>query len=99
MKENWFKIMAVLLLLGALGNWPYSYYQILRWFVFAVGGYSAYLSHSSRKETWAWIFVATAILFNPIAPFYFSKNTWQFIDIIGAIVFCISLFYKYEIKK
>ena len=99
LKENWFKILAILFLLGALGNWPYSYYQFLRWFILGVGAYAAYSAYNSGKNLWAWIFGTIAILFNPIIPFYLSKGTWQPIDIIVAIIFFISLFYKYERKN
>ncbi len=91
-KENWFKILAIILLLGALGNWPYGYYQLLRWAILIIGVYSAYLAYERGKISWAWTFGITAVLFNPILPFYLSKGTWQFIDIIAAIIFLISLF-------
>jgi hypothetical protein len=94
LKQNWFKMLAIVLLLGALGNWPYGYYQLLRWAVLIIGAYSAYLAYEKGKVTWAWIFGIIAVLFNPILPFYLSKNTWQFIDIAAAIVFFISFFKK-----
>lgn len=93
-KENWFKLIAVLFLLGALGSWPYSYYQILRWFILGVGGYSAYLAYNSGRKIWMGIFGAIALLFNPIIPFYLQKDTWQFIDVITAVIFFVSFFIK-----
>ncbi len=99
LKENWFKLLAILFLLGALGDWPYGYYQLLRWLILGVGGYSAYLAYNSGRKIWTGIFGVIALLFNPIIPFYLSRNTWQPIDIIVAIIFFISLFYKYERKN
>ncbi|MFH1346800.1 MAG: DUF6804 family protein [Spirochaetota bacterium] len=99
LKENWFKILAILFLLGALGSWPYGYYQLLRWVILGAGAYTAYLAYSNGKNLWAWIFGAIAVLFNPIIPFYFSKDTWQSIDVIVTIIFFISLFNKYERKN
>ncbi len=96
LKENWFKVLAILFLLGALGSWPYGYYQLLRWVILSAGAYTAYLAYNSGKNLWAWIFGAVAVLFNPIIPFYLSKDTWQSINIIVAIIFFISLFYKHE---
>lgn len=97
--QNWFKILAILFLLGALGSWSYGYYQLLRWVILGAGAYAAYLAYNSGKNLWTWIFGAIAVLFNPILPFYLSKDTWQFIDIIVAIIFFISLFYKYDRKS
>ncbi len=93
-KQNWFKIIAIGILIGALWTHPYSYYQILRWVVAIVGAYSAYISFDSENNFWGWIFVAVTILFNPIFPFYFTKNTWQIIDLVGAVVFLVSTFIK-----
>ncbi len=93
-KENWFKILAVGILIGALWAHPYSYYQILRWVVTIVSAYSAYLAFNSKVTSWGWVFVVVAILFNPIAPVYLQKETWQILDLIGAIIFSVSLFIK-----
>jgi hypothetical protein len=93
-KNNWFKIIAVILLLWALTDNPYSYYQFLRWAILIIASYSAYFFYESKKNDWVWIFGIIAILFNPIFPFYFSKDNWQLIDIISAILFFISLFNK-----
>lgn len=92
LKNNWFKIVAIALLLGALGSHPYSYYQILRWFVTISSGYLAYEYFLSKKTNWAWLFTALAILFNPIFPIYFAKDTWAMFDLIGAVFFSISIF-------
>jgi hypothetical protein len=99
LKNNWFKILAIIFLLGALGNNPYSYYQFLRWLILGVGGYSAYLAYNLEKKVRVLIFGLIALLFNPIIPFYFSRATWQSIDIIVAVIFFISLFEKYESKN
>lgn len=98
-KNNWFKILAILFLLGALADNPYGYYQFLRWLILGVGGYSVYLAYNSRRKVWTGIFGVIVLLFNPIIPFYLSRNNWQPIDIIVAIIFFISLFYKYERKN
>lgn len=100
-RENWFKILAIVILLGALGDHPYSYYQILRWVVAIAGAYSAYTHFKSKNNFWGWVFVAVTVLFNPIAPIYFQKDTWQILDLVGAITFLVSLFnknkeYQYE---
>jgi len=91
LKQNWFKFLAILFLLGALGDNPYSYYQFLRWLILGIGAYSAYLSYNNREKTWAWIFGITAVLFNPIVPFALQRELWQVIDIIVAIIFLISV--------
>ena len=94
LKENWFVFVAALFLLGALGHWPYTYDQLLRWVVCGVGAYSAYVSYGSGRTGWAFIFGVIAVLFNPISPFYMQRETWQVLDIAAAIPFLIFPFIK-----
>jgi len=98
-KENWFKILAAILLLWALADNPYSYYQFLRWAILVIGAYTAYTSYKQQKIAWAWTFGITAVLFNPIFPFYLSKNAWQFIDVTAAIIFFVSLSNNKKIEE
>lgn len=99
LKNNWFKIIAIIFLLWTLADNPYSYYQFLRWLILGVGGYSAYLVYNSGRKIWMGIFVVIALFFNPIIPFHFQRDTWQIIDIIAAIIFFTSFFIKYERKS
>ena len=96
LQQNWYRILAIILLLWALSDNPYGYYQFLRWVILVIGVYSAYSAYSTGKKSWAWIFSAIAVLFNPIVPFYLQKDTWQFIDIITATVFSVSLFREHK---
>lgn len=90
--KSWFKTLAAVLLFFASYNQPYGYYQILRWAILLIAGYTAHLYYEKKSIGWAWIFGIMALLFNPIIPFYFSRDTWQFIDSIAMIVFAVSLF-------
>ncbi len=97
LENNWFKIIAIILLLWALTDNPYSYYQLLRWVITIIAGYTAYTYYNKQKIRWTWTFGVMALLFNPIIPFYFSKSTWQLIDLTSAVLFFVSLF-KNKIK-
>jgi hypothetical protein len=92
LKHNWFKLIAIALLLGASSYHPYAYYQILRWVVCAAAAYTAYLLYESRRNIVLWVFVVIAVLFNPIAPIYMTKETWQTYDLLAALIFIVSLF-------
>jgi len=50
LKENWFKLLAILFLLGALGDWPYGYYQLLRWVITFIGVYAAYITYNNKQK-------------------------------------------------
>jgi len=85
------KIIAILMLFWALVDNPYFYYQILRWVVGGVAGYSAYLAYKQGEEAWVWILGVTAIVFNPIAPFHLTREIWSVLNIIGAVIIFVSM--------
>jgi FtsH-binding integral membrane protein len=84
-------IATLLLILAAFYRFPYSFYQILRWAVFAICGYSAYISFTQNKTRWVVSFALIALLFNPILSFHFSREIWQIFNIIAAIVTALSI--------
>lgn len=79
--------IAALMLLGALGHWPYGYYQLLRFVVCAVSVYVAYTAYNWQKIWAMWLFGVIALLFNPLLPIHLSRELWQPIDVICAILF------------
>lgn len=90
------RILAGVMLLLAIGNWPYSYYQLLR---IAVCGASIFLIWYFQKinmKPLSMIFLFPAILFNPIAPFYLDKQFWHTLDMIFGLLFLASLSADYK---
>jgi len=83
--------IAGLMLLAALGDWPYGYYQLLRFVVCGVGGYVAWLSYHSKHLWAAWLFGFVAVLFNPLAPFHLSREIWQPVDLASAVLFLMAI--------
>ncbi len=92
LKNNWFKLLAIAILLGSFGDHPYTYYQILRWVVCVAAGYTAYSFYESQQKIGSLVFVVITLLFNPIAPIYMNRNTWQIFDLITAFGFFASFF-------
>jgi hypothetical protein len=91
-KENWFTVVAGLMLLLAIPPiWPYPYFQILRWVVTGVAIYNAYRATELEKTQWVYIMGAIAILFNPLFPIYFQKETWVILDLVISILMFISI--------
>lgn len=85
------------MLLLALGSWEYGFYQVLRVVVTVCATYLVFYMFDKKQSGWGVAFVILAILFNPIYPIYFEKSTWQFIDIIAAILFFTSFSYKVRV--
>lgn len=57
------KIITIIMLLFALADNPYGYYQILRWVVCGVACYSAFLEYQKNHYPWTWAFGIIAVLF------------------------------------
>lgn len=84
-------IVAIMLFMAMLPL-PYGYYQFLRWVVCGVAIYIAVQAYKWKKVWGTWVFGAIAILFNPLSPIYLTKEIWQPIDVVCALLFGISIF-------
>ncbi len=82
--------IAAAMLVGALGQWPYGYYILLRWVVTSVAILVAVLALTWQRTWVVPVFTLVAILFNPIVPVHLSRSTWQPIDIGTAVIFVLA---------
>ena len=80
-------IIAALMLLGALAPWPYGYYQLLRFVTCGVAVYIVYTAYNWQRIWAVWLFGFIALLFNPLIPIHLSREIWQPIDVICALLF------------
>lgn len=85
-------LIAALMLLGALAHWPYGYYQLLRFVTCGVAVYVAYMAYSWQKMWVVWLFGFIALLFNPLIVIHLSRELWQPIDFVCAVLFTIVAF-------
>ena len=93
-------LIAIVLLLLALLPMPYGYYTLVRLCIFIYSAYLAYNLWQEKNETWMWIFIVIAILFNPVIPIYLDRVLWTLIDLITAGIFFASLSQlKFDIKN
>jgi len=84
------------MLFVAITHLPYGYYQMLRWVVCAVGIYVAYTAYRWGKVWVTWVFGFVAALFNPIIPVHLTKEIWQPIDFICAVLFSLGIIFLKE---
>ncbi len=74
------KVALIAIIFGCLFKMPYGYYQFVRWSCFLLFCAHTYIS-ASEETYWAAVLSGIgAILFNPIAKFYFKRDVWQQID-------------------
>jgi len=81
----------------AIGKLPYNYFIVLRFVVTlsAIFGFSRFFS-DTKLDIVAYIYLAILILFNPWIPFHLSKETWQIVDILSAIILIWTLISEYK---
>ena len=88
---KYFIILTILMLFGAIAEWPYGYYTLLRW-ITCIASILVALQAFEKNIDWAKVvFIVIAILFNPLAPIYLSRSTWIPLDIITAILFIFAI--------
>ncbi len=86
------------MLLLALTPLPYGYYFFLRVITFGVGAYTVSLASNQSKKGVQIVFGVVALIFNPIIPFRFDRETWAVIDIVASVLFMVSIFYVRETR-
>jgi len=88
---KYFVILSILILFGAIAEWPYGYYTFLRW-ITCISSILVALQAFEKNIDWVKIvFIVIAILFNPLVPIYLSRSTWIPLDIITAILFIFAI--------
>lgn len=91
-------ILAVLLLL-CLIDWPYGYFQFVRFSATAGFIYLAYDASSRKQSVGVAIFIFLAILFQPFEKIALGRALWNVVDVIVALGLIISMFAKNSEKK
>ncbi len=88
-KENdTLKIISIasgILLFVAIFSWPYDYYMFLRVAIFFASIYL--VSQLEKYESWRWVFIFMAILYNPLFEIHLTKGLWVPINIASALLF------------
>ena len=88
---NWLKLLALVMALGAIYPFPYVYYQLMGWVILGAAFIAAQQSHEHDRPILMWVLIFTAVIFNPVAPLYFSTVVWQGLDTLAALIFLVSI--------
>ena len=80
-------IVIILLLIAILPIKEYGYYILLRWVVCFTAIYICYFSYHTERMNWVWLMGIVVIIFNPIIPLHMSKEFWQVLDFVTAVIF------------
>ncbi len=80
--EKIIQLILAILLFGCLANMPYGYYQFVR--IMALVGFSilAFATFNRGDKTATMIFIALALLFQPIYKISFGRDFWNIVDVV-----------------
>jgi hypothetical protein len=92
--EKSIKIILAILLALCLANMPYGFYQFVRFIALIGFAALAYFAFEQGKKTEMVIFIALAVLFQPLFKIALGRTLWNIVDVIAAIGLIISLFIK-----
>jgi len=88
---KYFIILSIIMLFGAIAEWPYGYYILLRW-ITCITSILVVLQAFEKDIDWVKVlFIIIAILFNPLAPIHLSRSTWIPLDIVTAILLIFAI--------
>ena len=82
-----FSLASALVMFAAIGHWPYGFYQLVR----LLGTINALaLATRLSKDKYEGLILTllvTAVVFNPIFPFYLGRDLWRVADGFAGILF------------
>jgi hypothetical protein len=86
-----------LLLLALVDHLPAAYFVGLRWYIFCLMVWwvttQFHPAITRWREFWLSVYVVIGLLFNPILPARFSRDTWLILDLIAAVALYVSILY------
>jgi len=87
----WVLLAAAVFSFVGMADLPYGFYRLLRWVACGVAIASVVQLHQNRHIGWAWALGIVALIFNPLIPFHFSKDTWRVLDFSAGALFLVTL--------
>lgn len=93
------KIILSILFFICLANMPYGYYQLVRFIALVGFAILAYYANEKGNKIEIIIFVALAILFQPLVKIALGRNLWNIIDVIVGVALLLSLVLPIQKKE
>lgn len=96
-----FLITVVFLFVACAGEkLDYGFYQLLRFAVTILSSWNAVKVYKENQQSfWLFVFVAIAILFNPVIKITFERGIWQAIDSVTLGAFICYYGYSVTTRK
>jgi hypothetical protein len=97
--ETLIKIALAVLLILCLFHMPYGYYQFFRFAAIIGFAILAYYEYERKNIPLVIVFVALALLFQPLVKVALGRQVWNIVDVIVAVGLIVTVFVrKPEVK-
>ena len=90
MNNTFIKIGLAILLLLCLINMPYGYYQFVRFAAMVGFAYLAFSANEQNNKNEVFVYLALAILFQPLIKIAFGRTIWNIVDLVVGIGLIVS---------
>ena len=97
--ENLIKIALAILLVICLFDMPYGYYQLIRYIAMVGFAILAYYEYERKNIPMVIVFVALAILFQPLAKISLGRQIWNIVDVVVSIGLIGSIFVRKKVDQ
>lgn len=87
------KISLSILLFACLLDFPYGYYQFVRFAALVGFGYLAFNANEQGYKNEAFVYFALAVLFQPFIKIALGRTIWNIVDVMVGIGLIVSLFF------
>lgn len=94
MKEKIIKAILAILFFICLLDLPYGYYQFVRFAALVGFAFLSYQSYERNDKSFAFIFAALAVLFQPIFKISLGRDIWNGVDVVVGIFLIVTIFWK-----
>lgn len=98
MKSHHLFYIAAALMILAVIDFPYAYYQMLRFIGLIAFGIAAFVSFSSGQKILPYLLILFAILFNPFIKFYLGREAWMVVDVVAGMILTSWTIFTYKTK-
>ena len=97
--ENLIKIALIILLIICMFQMPYGFYQLFKYIALVGFAILAYYEYERKNIPLVILFLALALLFQPIIKVPMGRQSWIMVDVLVSAGLLISLAVQQRKKK
>ena len=96
--ENMIKIILAVLFFLCLADMPYGFFQLVRFAALVGFAFLAYSANEKKQGTEVIVYVALALLFQPLFKIALGRTIWNILDVLVGLGLLLSIFIKPKLK-